>query len=60
MDDVAQADLPGSVIDSNSYPRLLVEELIDSSAVHMFEHRAGSGKRLRGKPSVPEQGSLFG
>ena len=52
--------LSGNVLQSDSGARVLVQELIDSSSVLIFGQRPGSGRRPRGKPSVPEQASLFG
>jgi superfamily II DNA or RNA helicase len=59
-DEVAVAGLSGNVLRSDSAARVLVQELIDSSSVLIFGQRPGSGRRPRGKPSVPEQASLFG
>ena len=59
-DEVPVAGLSGNVLRSDSAARVLVQELIDSSSVLIFGQRPGSGRRPRGKPSVPEQASLFG
>jgi hypothetical protein len=59
-DEVAVPELSGNVLQSDSDARVLVQELIDSSSVLIFGQRPGSGRRPRGKPSVPEQASLFG
>jgi superfamily II DNA or RNA helicase len=59
-DEVAVPELSGNVLQSDSGARVLVQELIDSSSVLIFGQRPGSGRRPRGKPSVPEQASLFG
>jgi len=58
--EVAVPELSGNVLQSDSGARVLVQELIDSSSVLIFGQRPGSGRRPRGKPSVPEQASLFG
>jgi superfamily II DNA or RNA helicase len=59
-EEVAVPELSGNVLQSDSDARVLVQELIDSSSVLIFGQRPGSGRRPRGKPSVPEQASLFG
>jgi superfamily II DNA or RNA helicase len=59
-DEVAVPEVSGNVLQSDSGARVLVQELIDSSSVLIFGQRPGSGRRTRGKPSVPEQASLFG
>jgi hypothetical protein len=59
-EEVAAQELSGNVLQSDSGARVLVQELIDSSSVLIFGQRPGSGRRPRGKPSVPEQASLFG
>jgi hypothetical protein len=53
-------EVAGSTVRGDSEPGVLGQELIDSSSVLIFGHRPGSGRRPRGKPSVPEQASLFG
>ena len=53
-------ELAASAVREDSEPGVLAQELIDSSSVLIFGHRPGSGRRPRGKPSVPEQASLFG
>jgi hypothetical protein len=53
-------EFAGSTLRGDSEPGVLAQELIDSSSVLIFGHRPGSGRRPRGKPSVPEQASLFG
>ena len=58
--EVAVPEVSGNVLQSDSGARVLVQELIDSSSVLIFGQRPGSGRRTRGKPSVPEQASLFG
>ena len=54
----APAILPGVQPD----PAALVEDAIAESSVLIFGQRPGSlsGRRPRGKPTVPEQASLFG
>jgi superfamily II DNA or RNA helicase len=59
-EEVAVPELSGNVLQSDSGAGVLVQELIDSSSVLIFGQRPGSGRRTRGKPSVPEQASLFG
>jgi hypothetical protein len=59
-DNPAKPELPGNMLQSDPDARLLVQELIDSNSVLVFGHRPGSGRRVRGKTSVPEQASLFG
>jgi superfamily II DNA or RNA helicase len=60
VEDVGLPELSGNVLPGNSDARVVGQELIDSSSVLIFGHRPGSGRRPRGKPSVPEQASLFG
>jgi len=55
----ASSDLSSNVFPSDSN-RVLVQELIDSGSVLIFGQRPGSGRRPRGRQSVPEQASLFG
>jgi superfamily II DNA or RNA helicase len=57
---VGSPELSDSVPLGDSDARVVGQELIDSSSVLIFGHRPGSGRRSRGKPSVPEQASLFG
>ena len=54
----APATLPGVQPD----PAAVVEEAIAESSVLIFGQRPSSlsGRRPRGKPTVPEQSSLFG
>ena len=58
--EVPAPDFAGSVLQSDSDARVLVQEMLDSSSVLIFGHRPGSGRRPRTKSSVPEQASLFG
>jgi hypothetical protein len=58
--EVVSTELSGDVLPGNSDARMVGQELIDSSSVVIFGHRPGSRRRPRGKPSVPEQASLFG
>jgi hypothetical protein len=51
---------PANVHQNDSDARVLVQEMIDSSSALIFGHKAGSGRRPRVKPSIPEQPSLFG
>jgi superfamily II DNA or RNA helicase len=60
VEKVASSDLSVKALSSDSDARVLVQELIDSTSVLIFGNRPGSGRRPRGKPSVPEQASLFG
>ena len=60
VDEVASRELSGNVIPSDSDTPVLVQQLIDSTSVLIFEHRPGSARRPRTKSSVPEQASLFG
>jgi hypothetical protein len=55
-------DAPPSLLGTRSDPAGLVEEAIESSSVLIFGQRPRSltGRRPRGKPSVPEQATLFG
>jgi len=59
-DQIESRDASGNVLECDSDARVLVQELVDSSSVLIFGHRPGSGRRPRGKPSVPGQTSLFG
>jgi len=60
VENVRSPKLSGNVLPGNSEVRVVGQELIDSSSVLIFGHRPGSGRRPRGKPSVPEPASLFG
>jgi len=55
-------EAPPALLGTRSDPAGLVEEAIESSSVLIFGQRPGSltGRRPRGKPSVPEQATLFG
>jgi len=61
-DDVSQIEAPATLLETRSDSARLVEEAIESSSVLIFGQRPGSvsGRRPRGKPSVPEQATLFG
>jgi hypothetical protein len=61
-DDVSLIEAPATLLETRSDPARLVEEAIESSSVLIFGQRPGSvsGRRPRGKPSVPEQATLFG
>ena len=61
-DDVSLIEVPATLLETRSDPARLVEEAIESSSVPIFGQRPGSvsGRRPRGKPSVPEQATLFG
>ena len=60
MEEVGSPESPGDVLPDQADARVVGQELIDSSSVLIFGHRPGSGRRPRGKASVPEQASLFG
>ena len=60
VQDAGSPEFSGDVLPGHSDARAVGQELIDSSSVLVFGHRPGSGRRARGKPSVPEQASLFG
>jgi superfamily II DNA or RNA helicase len=55
-------EAPAALLSTRSDPAGLVEEAIESSSVLIFGQRPGSltGRRPRGKPTVPEQATLFG
>jgi len=55
-------EVPATLLETRSDPARPVEEAIESSSVLIFGQRPGSvsGRRPRGKPSVPEQATLFG
>jgi len=55
-------EAPAALLGTRSDPAGLVEEAIESSSVLIFGQRPGSltGRRPRGKPTVPEQATLFG
>jgi len=55
-------EAPPALLGTRSDPAGLVEEAIERSSVLIFGQRPGSltGRRPRGKPSVPEQATLFG
>jgi len=59
--DVMPIETPGSLLTTESDPASLVEEALASSSVLIFGQRPESlsGSRRRGRPSVPEQASLF-
>ena len=59
--DVTPIETPASLLTTQSDPASLVEEALDSGSVLIFGQRPGSlsGRRRRGRPSVPEQASLF-
>ena len=59
--DVMPIETPGSLLTTESGPVSLVEEALDSSSALIFGQRPESlsGSRRRGRPSVPEQASLF-
>ena len=59
--DVMPIETPGSLLTTESDPASLVEEALESSSVLIFGQRPESlsGSRRRGRPSVPEQASLF-
>ena len=56
----AVTELADNAVRNDSESGLLARDLIDSSSVLIFGQRPRSGRRPRGKPSVPEQASLFG
>jgi len=58
--DVMPIETPGSLL-TESGPASLVEEALDSNSVLIFGQRPESlsSSRRRGRPSVPEQASLF-
>jgi hypothetical protein len=58
--EVATPELSANVLPTDSDARVLVQDLIDSSSVLIFGNRPGTGRSPRSKPTVPEQGSLFG
>src|SRR5882762_5118478 len=55
-------EAPAALLGTRSDPAGLVEEAIESGSVLIFGQRPGSltGRRPRGKPTVPEQATLFG
>jgi hypothetical protein len=57
---VVSPELSDHTLERDSEPRVLVPDLMDSTSVLIFGQRPGSGRRPRGKSSVPEQPSLFG
>lgn len=59
--DVTLIEAPAGLLPTPSDPAGLVVEALDSSSVLIFGQRPGSlsGSRRRGRPSVPEQASLF-
>ena len=60
-DDHSSFEVPSSLL-SQPDAAGLVEEAIDRRSVLIFGQRPGSlpGRKPRGRPAVPEQGSLFG
>src|SRR5258708_1702778 len=61
-DNTPLIEAPAALLGTRSGPAGLVEEAIESSSVLIFGQRPGSltGRRPRGKPTVPEQATLFG
>jgi hypothetical protein len=59
-EEVGSPELPKDVLPGHSDARVVGQQLIDASSVLIFGNRPGSGRRPRGKPSMPEQASLFG
>jgi len=59
--DITLTETPAALLTTESGPASLVEEALDSNSVLIFGQRPGSlsGSRRRGRPSVPEQASLF-
>jgi hypothetical protein len=53
--------LPEVLIEAPLDPSRLVESALDSTGIVVFGQQSGpfAGKRLRARPSVPEQASLF-
>lgn len=60
MSEVGSPELSGDGLPVHSDARVVGQELIDSSSVLIFGQKPGPGRRPRGKPSIPEQASLFG
>ncbi len=61
MSEVGSPELSGDGLPVHSDARVVGQELIDSSSVLIFGQRPGSlAGDHAGKPSVPEQASLFG
>ena len=61
-DETSSIEMPGMLVETQSAPASLVEGAMDTASIIVFGQRpqAVSGKRRRGRPTVPEQASLFG
>ena len=60
--DVTLVEVPTALQSAQPDVASLVEEAIDRGSVLIFGRRPGSlsGRRPRGKPTIPEQATLFG
>ena len=61
-DDAASIEVPGILLDTRPDSASLVEVAMDTASIVVFGQRPQSlsGKKRRGRPTVPEQASLFG
>ncbi|MBZ5573317.1 MAG: hypothetical protein LAO09_15720 [Acidobacteriia bacterium] len=62
IDDMSSIEAPASLPTNQADPAALIEEAIAGDSVLIFGQRTGSlsGRRRRGRPTAPEQASLFG
>ena len=61
-DETSSIEMPGVLLETQPAPAGLVEAAMDAASIVVFGQRPQSlsGKRRRGRPTVPEQASLFG
>ena len=61
-EEASSIEMPDILLDTEPGPASLVEGAMDTTSIVVFGQRpqALSGKRRRGRPTVPEQTSLFG
>ncbi|HET9307759.1 MAG TPA: hypothetical protein VFO46_17195, partial [Candidatus Sulfotelmatobacter sp.] len=61
-DDASTIEMPGILLETQPEPAGLMQRAMDAGSIVVFGQRpqALSGKRRRGRPTVPEQPSLFG
>ena len=61
-DETSSIEMPGILQETQPDPTSLVEAAMDTASIVVFGQRPQSlsGKRRRGRSSVPEQASLFG
>jgi superfamily II DNA or RNA helicase len=62
VDDASSVEAPARLLTVQDNPAALIEGAVSGDSVLIFGQRPGSlpGRRPRGRPTVPEQASLFG